>query len=48
MTDQAPHKPVPPAQLAAELQAVALAIRLFGLDGIRRGQVQFPQKDVGR
>jgi hypothetical protein len=46
MTDQAPHKPIPAAHVAAELQAVTLAIRLFGLDGIRRGQVQFPQKDA--
>jgi hypothetical protein len=32
--------PISNARLAAELQAVALAIRIGGLDGLRSGQVK--------
>jgi hypothetical protein len=33
-------QPISPARLAAELQAVALALRIGGLDGLRSGQVK--------
>ena len=32
--------PISNARLAAELQAVALALRIGGLDGLRSGQVK--------
>jgi len=33
-------QPISNARLAAELQAVALALRIGGLDGLRSGQVK--------
>jgi hypothetical protein len=35
--------PISNARLAAELQAVALAIRIGGLDGLRSGRVKIGQ-----
>lgn len=32
------------ARLIADLQAVAIAVRLVGLDGLRSGQVTFPAR----
>lgn len=33
-------QPISNARLAAELQAIALAIRIGGLDGLRSGQIR--------
>lgn len=36
-------QPTSNARLLAELQGLTLAIRMFGLDGIRDGHVRFPR-----
>jgi len=33
-------QPISPARLAVELQAITLALRIGGLDGLRSGQVK--------
>ena len=40
--------PISNARLAAELQAVALAIRIGGLDGLRSGAVKIGGEAVSR
>ena len=39
--------PISNARLAAELQAIALAIRIGGLDGLRSGQIRTATTDGG-
>lgn len=43
-----PGSAISNARLAAELQAVALAIRIGGLEGLRNGSVRLTTPDEGR
>lgn len=36
------------AEVIASLQGLTLAVRMFGLDGLRAGHVQFPQAEPRR